>query len=267
MGVQELTNSDILSRIYEGIKRTLAESDPSVCGLIAASCTLDDKQLESLQSILGMEDDPRLQHVYERQSGVLAVFCRGMKLSRTHFLALEVKEFLHKTIGHQGGVAISSFSAAGGVHLLDIDDMLQRLTGPASNNGKIHICNRLPNGEKQPSVLIIDDDASAGEFLNSRLQMKGYEVHQAYDGLQGIRLCEQLSPDVVITELTLPVYDGYQVIRKLQQNDRVDSKIIVLSERSREQDVSACFEMGVADYVKKPYSPVELEARLRRLLS
>lgn len=266
MTMQLLTNSDTLNRVYEQIRLMLAESKPPICGLILASCTLEDHQLECLEPRIRKANEQPIRYLYERQSGVLAVFCGGMKLSRTHYIALELKQFLLDENRHKGSIMISGISEPGGFGLPDIDAMLERLASEASDDAKIQMYMRRPNGEKQPTVLIIDDDEAGSEFLHNRLQMKGYEVYRAYDGLQGVRLCEKLSPDVVITELTLPVYDGYQVIRKLRQNARVDSKIVVLSERRREQDVSACFEMGVADYVKKPYSPVELEARLRRLL-
>jgi CheY-like chemotaxis protein len=266
MELQVLTKSEILNDVYEGINRALSVTEPSVCGLIMASCTLKEELLERLETHIA-EDAKHVQFLYEQQTGVLAVVCAGMQLSRTHFIALEAKKFLHSATGHEVGMLISSFTGAAGPDLQEIEDMLQKLLNEAAEDKKIHVYKSRRKGKKHPTVLIIDEDATGGEFLNNLLQMKGYEVYQAYDGLQGIRLYEKLSPDVVITELTLPVYDGYQVIRKLQQNDKVDSKIVVLSERRLEQDVSACFKMGVADYVKKPYSPVELEARLRRLLS
>lgn len=138
----------------------------------------------------------------------------------------------------------------------------------ASEAREIVIYHQAMDEVKPATILIIDDDPDSGEILNMRLQMRGYEVHTAVDGEEGLRLAESLEPDVVITELSLPVYDGFHIIRSIRKNEELNSKVMVLTDHRLEEDVSICLDLGAADYVKKkPYSPVELEARIRRLIN
>jgi two-component system OmpR family response regulator len=108
------------------------------------------------------------------------------------------------------------------------------------------------------------------ELLKTRLSEQGYDVFVAQDGLQGLQIYEEVKPQLVITDLMLPSLNGYQLIRKIKNNDREfgnrDSKIIVLTGRRTENDIERCFELGAADYVRKPFSPIELEARIRKQL-
>ncbi len=128
-------------------------------------------------------------------------------------------------------------------------DMMGKLS--PSEAREIVIYHQAMDEVKPATILIIDDDPDSGEILNMRLQMRGYEVHTAVDGEEGLRLAESLEPDVVITELSLPVYDGFHIIRSIRKNEELNSKVMVLTDHRLEEDVSICLDLGAADYVKK----------------
>lgn len=120
------------------------------------------------------------------------------------------------------------------------------------------------------TILVTDTDETMCELLKTRLSDQGYDVFVAQDGLQGLRIYEEVKPQLVITDLMLPSLNGYQLIRKIKNKDREFgnsySKIIVLTGRRTENDIERCFELGASDYVRKPFSPIELEARIRKQL-
>lgn len=121
------------------------------------------------------------------------------------------------------------------------------------------------------SILVTDSDETVCELLKVRLGGRGYAVYTATDGLTGLKMFEEIRPRLIITDLMLPAMNGYQLIRKIKSREREhgkhDCKIIVLSGRKTEYDIERCFELGAADYVKKPFSPIELEARIRKQLA
>ena len=121
------------------------------------------------------------------------------------------------------------------------------------------------------SILVTDNDEMMCDLLKTRLSGHGYDVFIAQDGLQGLELYEEVNPKLIITDLMLPTLNGYQLIRRIKNRDREmgnrESKIIVLTGRRTENDIERCFELGAADYVRKPFSPIELEARIRKQLA
>jgi DNA-binding response OmpR family regulator len=164
-------------------------------------------------------------------------------------------------------VLVANFSQGQYPQTREIREMIKQLEVEAGAGDSLIIYKAQSlHNEKERTVLIIDDDIIAGDFLKVQLESQGYQVHQAYDGVQGINSCEELSPDVVIMELNLPALDGYQVIRNIQDNDALESQIIVLSEQRLEKDVTACLNLGVTEYITKPYSPNELEQILNKVL-
>jgi two-component system OmpR family response regulator len=121
------------------------------------------------------------------------------------------------------------------------------------------------------SILVADSDKMTRELLSIRLKDRGYEVFVAQDGMQGMSMYEEINPRLVITDLMLPVMNGYQMIRGIKNREKQKGhercKIIVLAGKRNKYDIDRCFELGAADYVPKPFSPVELEARILRQLA
>jgi DNA-binding response OmpR family regulator len=114
-------------------------------------------------------------------------------------------------------------------------------------------------------ILIIEDDASILLGLEKSLKFQGYDVICAKDGESGLRLATQKSPDLIILDIMLPKLDGYQLCRQLRENN-IDIPIIMLTVKEQEMDKVMGLELGADDYVTKPFSLLELLARIKAVL-
>jgi two-component system phosphate regulon response regulator PhoB len=116
-------------------------------------------------------------------------------------------------------------------------------------------------------ILIVEDDRDIVEMVEYNLKQEGYSTIHAYDGEKGIGLADKERPDLIILDLMLPAIDGFEVCRRLkQQQSTYGIPIIILSAKSRETDKVVGLEIGADDYVTKPFSPRELIARIRAVL-
>ena len=123
-------------------------------------------------------------------------------------------------------------------------------------------------GERpKPRLLIVDDDAPSRQVLHRLLARLGYEVEEAEDGRAALELVENQPPDLVLTDLTMPVLDGFELLRRLKTSDRFrDIPVIVVSGINDLQSAVRCIEEGAEDHVTKPYERVLLQARIRTSL-
>jgi two-component system KDP operon response regulator KdpE len=112
-------------------------------------------------------------------------------------------------------------------------------------------------------ILIIEDDAQIRKFLRISLEANGFSVTEARRGSDGIALCGENAPDLVILDLGLPDIDGRDVIVRLRE--WTDVPIIVLSVRADDTEKVEALDAGANDYVTKPFSITELMARIRAL--
>lgn len=113
-------------------------------------------------------------------------------------------------------------------------------------------------------VLIVDDEVSAVEMLAYNLHRAGFQVCTAADGLEALKQVQAEKPDVVILDLMLPELDGLSVCRHLRQIS--DVPVLMLTARVGELDKIVGLESGADDYMTKPFSLGELQARIRALL-
>ncbi len=119
----------------------------------------------------------------------------------------------------------------------------------------------------KPSVLIVDDDRALVFSLGQHLEREGYRVREAFDGEEALRIVREDTPDVLLLEWVLPQLAGLDVCLTLRRQPETRSlPIIMLTTRGEEPDRIRGFEAGADDYVVKPFSMVELTARLRALL-
>src|SRR3989338_9180198 len=120
--------------------------------------------------------------------------------------------------------------------------------------------------EKEPKtkVLIVDDEATIRRILETRLKLSGYQVDVAIDGEEAIEKFNTCHPDVVILDIMLPKIDGFAVCNEIRSYSEVP--VIILSAVTDVQDRIKGLEMGADDYVTKPFSPNELEARIKAVL-
>ncbi len=113
-------------------------------------------------------------------------------------------------------------------------------------------------------ILLIDDDQDMDEMLAEYLGPEGYAVHLAYTATAGLERFREGSLVLVILDVMLPDRDGFTVLRKIRQESRIP--VIMLTTRTAVADKVAGLEGGADDYIPKPFTPVELLARIRSVL-
>jgi two-component system, OmpR family, response regulator RpaA len=119
----------------------------------------------------------------------------------------------------------------------------------------------------KPRILVIDDDPSIAELVAINLEMAGYDVSKAEDGIKGQALAVQISPDLIMLDLMLPRVDGFTVCQRLRRDNRTsDIPILMLTALSQTQDKVDGFNAGADDYLTKPFELEEMLARVRALL-
>ena len=117
-------------------------------------------------------------------------------------------------------------------------------------------------------ILIADDEADILRMVKFRLTNSGYNVLEASNGGTALELVIQEQPDLVLLDVMMPVMDGFQVLRQLQENIRTRQiPVIMLTAKGQERDVVTGLQYGAVDYVTKPFSFPELEARIKIALS
>jgi two-component system KDP operon response regulator KdpE len=109
--------------------------------------------------------------------------------------------------------------------------------------------------------LIVDDERQITRVLRMSLQSSGYEVTVANNGVEGLEMFRQMTPDLVITDLAMPEMGGIQLTRAIRR--MAETPIIVLSVREQESMKVMALDEGADDYVTKPFSMPELLARVR----
>jgi DNA-binding response OmpR family regulator len=115
------------------------------------------------------------------------------------------------------------------------------------------------------SVLIIEDNADLAYGLRNNLEIEGYLVDVAMDGVAGLARARELRPDLIILDLMLPGLDGYRVLKALRESgDEVP--VLILTAHGEEADKVRGFRLGADDYVTKPFGLLELMARVAALL-
>jgi OmpR family response regulator RpaB len=113
-------------------------------------------------------------------------------------------------------------------------------------------------------ILVVDDEASIRRILETRLSMIGYDVVTAADGEEALETFRNTDPDLVVLDVMMPKLDGYGVCQELRKES--DIPIIMLTALGDVADRITGLELGADDYVVKPFSPKELEARIRSVL-
>jgi len=116
-------------------------------------------------------------------------------------------------------------------------------------------------------ILVVEDEEALSDILRDALKRHGYKVERAFDGDTGLEMAEKLLPDLIILDIMLPQMDGWEVCRRLKENKKTSAiPIILLTARRDEQDVVAGLDLGADDYIRKPFSLIELAARVRSVL-
>lgn len=117
---------------------------------------------------------------------------------------------------------------------------------------------------QQRRVLIVDDEETVREVVGQYLELEGFLILQASNGLEALQLAEKAPPDLVILDLTLPGIDGLEVCRRLRAVSAVP--ILMLTARAEDIEKLEGFNAGADDYLTKPFNPRELVARVQAIM-
>ena len=147
---------------------------------------------------------------------------------------------------------------------LPIMEQVEAGIGPDSRRATMEPMDE-QDGRNLAVVLVVEDDPSIADLLDMYLRQAGHRPYLASDGNRGLEVFAERAPDLVILDIGLPGHvDGLEVCRRLRSNSNVP--IIMLTARDDEVDRVVGFELGVDDYVTKPFSPRELMGRVRAVL-
>ena len=116
-------------------------------------------------------------------------------------------------------------------------------------------------------ILVVDDDRAINELIKVNLELVGCSVVQAYDGIEGFAVAKQELPSLIILDVMMPDVDGYTVAQRVRLNPELkNTPILMLTALSQLNDKVKGFDIGVDDYLVKPFEMEELKVRVRALL-
>jgi two-component system, OmpR family, response regulator ResD len=120
--------------------------------------------------------------------------------------------------------------------------------------------------DMQRTVLVVDDEPTIVDVVSRYLQRAGYQTRQAYAGPEAVSVALDCQPDLIVLDLMLPGFDGYEVMRRLSDESGPATPVILLTARGEESDRIVGLRRGADDYVVKPFSPAEIVARVDAVL-
>ena len=116
-------------------------------------------------------------------------------------------------------------------------------------------------------ILVVDDDLAINELIKINLEIQGYKVIQAFNGIEGFALAKQEEPALIVLDVMMPEVDGFTVAQRVRQCEEIaDTPIIMLTALSELNNKVNGFNIGVDDYLTNPFEPEELIVRIRALL-
>ena len=113
-------------------------------------------------------------------------------------------------------------------------------------------------------ILIVDDEINIRKVVREYAEFEGYEVEEAQDGMEAVEIAKKEDFDLIIMDVMMPRLDGYSACKEIKKYKKIP--VIMLSARGEEYDKLFGFEIGIDDYVVKPFSPKELMARVKAVI-
>lgn len=114
-------------------------------------------------------------------------------------------------------------------------------------------------------ILVVDDEEKIREVIREYGEFEGYQVTEAVDGMDAVNICKAADFDIIIMDAMMPKLDGFSAVKEIKKTK--DIPVIMLSARGEEYDKLFGFEIGVDDYVVKPFSPKEVMARIKVIIN
>ena len=122
----------------------------------------------------------------------------------------------------------------------------------------------MENGKKK--ILVIEDSLTMQRLLSYVLEKEGYDVFIANDGEEGMEKARAIKPDLIFTDLMMPVKDGFEVCREIRSDKKLkDVILIILTARGQDSDVEKGLQAGADDYLMKPFDPPKVVERVKKV--
>ena len=117
-------------------------------------------------------------------------------------------------------------------------------------------------------ILVVEDDSNIEQLVTFKLKNSGFEVFNARNGKEALDFLQKNSVDLVVTDVMMPVMGGKELVMELKKDPKTRSiPTVMLTSRTLEKEIVEGFELGVEDYIKKPFSPQEFIVRIKTVLA
>ncbi|OGY93257.1 MAG: hypothetical protein A2406_01190 [Candidatus Komeilibacteria bacterium RIFOXYC1_FULL_37_11] len=117
-------------------------------------------------------------------------------------------------------------------------------------------------------ILIVEDDDFLLQMYSTKLELEGFKVFEAINGLQGLKVAQKEKPDLILLDLNLPELNGFEVLSQLKRDEETSSiRVLILTNYSQKEDIDRCLELGADDYlIKAHFVPSEVIAKIKDIL-
>jgi CheY-like chemotaxis protein len=123
-------------------------------------------------------------------------------------------------------------------------------------------------GTAKKRVLLVEDDQDNSDLLTLQLEILGYEVSKASDGVEAVEMATSDPPDIIIMDMLIPKMDGFEACARIRSHPKThNTPILAMTALARDKDRDRCIASGCNDYLAKPFTRRELNERIRKLLS
>ena len=117
-------------------------------------------------------------------------------------------------------------------------------------------------------ILAVDDEKSIVMVIRVNLEFEGYEVMEAYDGVQALELIAEEKPDLIVLDIMMPEMDGWKVLSHIRENPETeDLPVVMLTALTQDRDIEEATMLGADVYLTKPFEPEELVLTVKRMLA
>jgi len=116
-------------------------------------------------------------------------------------------------------------------------------------------------------IVLAEDEPQIARLIEFKLKKEGYQIVWKENGEEALKAIKADRPDLILLDVMMPVMDGYEVLRRVKEDENLKSiPVVMLTARAQERDVVKGIDLGAEDYITKPFHPAELLARVKRIL-
>lgn len=120
---------------------------------------------------------------------------------------------------------------------------------------------------QQKKILLVEDNDSISKLVKYKLEKDGYAVELRENGIDGLKAIHESTFDLIILDVMMPGMSGFEVLQQMRETENLkNAKVMMLTSKSREEDLARGFNLGVSEYMGKPFKVAELSMRVNKIL-